>query len=60
MYSCLDHIEEAMDRFLDDYGKLPILVEVEIEHKCEYCENGAVYKVIEGMMTEDEEDIEIL
>ena len=26
MYSCLEHIEEAMDRYLDEYGKLPILV----------------------------------
>ena len=32
MYSCLEHIEESMDRFLDEYGKLPILVEVELEH----------------------------
>ena len=24
MYSCLEHIEEAMDRYLDEYGKLPI------------------------------------
>ncbi len=55
MYSCLEHIEESMDRFLDEYGKLPILVEVEIEHRCEYCENAAVYKIIEGMMI-DEDD----
>ena len=54
MYSCLEHIEESMDRFLDEYGKLPILVEVEIEHKCEQV---AVYKVIEGMMVEDEDEL---
>ncbi len=39
MYSCLEHIEEAMDRYLD-----------------EYCKQEAVYKIIEGMMIEDEED----
>ncbi len=55
MYSCLEHIEESMDHFLDEYGKLPILVEVEIEHHCEHCENAAVYKVIEGMMVEDDD-----
>ena len=57
MYSCLEHIEESMDRFLDEYGKLPILVEVEIEHKCEHCDQVAVYKVIEGMMVEAEEKL---
>lgn len=55
MYSCLEHIEESMDHFLDEYGKLPILVEVEIEHRCEYCENAAVYKIIEGMMVEEDD-----
>ena len=55
MYSCLEHIEESMDHFLDEYGKLPILVEVEIEHHCEHCENAAVYKVIEVMMVEDDD-----
>lgn len=57
MYSCLEHIEESMDRFLDEYGTLPILVEVEIEHKCEYCDQKAVYKVIKGMTIEDEEEL---
>ena len=57
MYSCLEHIEESMDRFLDESGKLPILVEVEIEHKCEHCDQVAVYKVIEGMMVEDEDEL---
>ncbi|WP_235069415.1 CxxH/CxxC protein [Turicibacter sp. TJ11] len=55
MYSCLEHIEESMDHFLDEHGKLPILVEVEIEHRCHHCENAAVYKIIEGMMI-DEDD----
>lgn len=55
MYSCLEHIEESMDCFLDEHGKLPILVEVEIEHCCHHCENAAVYKIIEGMML-DEDD----
>ena len=57
MYSCLEHIEESMDHFLDEYGKLPILVEVELEQLCHHCEQMAVYKVIEGMMVEDEEDM---
>ena len=56
MYSCLEHIEEAMDRYLDEYGKLPILVEVELSHSCDYCKQEAVYTIIEGMMIEDEED----
>ena len=55
MYSCLEHIEELMDHFLDENGKLPILVEVEIEHRCHHCENADVYKIIEGM-TIDEDD----
>lgn len=58
MYSCLEHIEEAMDRYLDEYGKLPILVEVELSHSCDYCKQEAVYKIIEGMMIEDEEDFQ--
>ena len=33
MYTCLEHVEEAMDRYLDEYGKLPILVEVELPEK---------------------------
>ena len=57
MYSCLEHIEEAMERDLDEYGKLPILVEVEISHCCAYCDQEAVYKIIEGMMVEDEDDL---
>ncbi len=54
MHSCLEHIEEAMDRYLDEYGKLPILVDVELPEKCEFCTHSAVYKVIEGIMIEDE------
>lgn len=55
MYSCLEHIEEAMDRYLDEYGKLPILVEVELPETCEFCKHSAVYKIIEGiMMSEDD------
>ena len=57
MYSCLEHIEESMDRFLDEYGKLPILVEVEIEHKCEHCDQVAVYKVIEIILVADEDEL---
>ena len=34
-----------------------LLVEVEIEHKCEHCDQVAVYKVIEGMMVEDEDEL---
>lgn len=53
MCSCLEHIEEAMDRYLDDYGKLPILVESELEEVCHFCNNVAIYKIIEGVMMED-------
>jgi len=55
MFSCLEHIEEAIDRYLDDYGKLPILVELEIPHSCELCSQDASYKIIEGFMMEEEE-----
>ena len=55
MYSCLEHIEESMDRYLDDYGKLPILVEAEGEHHCGLCTHAAVYKITEGVMVEDTE-----
>ena len=57
MYTCLEHVEEAMDRYLDEYGKLPILVEVELPEKCQFCNHSAVYKIIEGMLA-DEEDFE--
>ena len=57
MYTCLEHVEEAMDRYLDEYGKLPILVEVELPEKCGFFNDSAVYKIIEGMMA-DEEDLQ--
>jgi len=53
MCSCLEHIEEAMDRYLDDYGKLPILIEAELEQNCDFCDKHAVYKIIEGIMMEE-------
>lgn len=55
MYSCLEHIEEAMDRFLDELEKLPVLVEVDedLPTKCKFCDQNAVYKVIPGNMDSD-------
>jgi len=57
MFSCLEHIEEAMDRFLDEEEKLPILIDVDEAQveECQFCEHRAVYKIIPGNMESDYE-----
>lgn len=53
MHSCLEHIDEAMDRFLDEKGKLPILIEEDVPNHCDLCQNPSVYKIIAGEMSEE-------
>ena len=55
MYSCLEHIDEAMDRFLDDEEKLPILERVDEGslQKCNLCQQDAAYKLEAGEMEID-------
>ncbi|MCL1950011.1 MAG: CxxH/CxxC protein [Turicibacter sp.] len=57
MLTCLEHVEEAMDRYLDDEEKLPILVEVDDAQpvSCQFCDHRAVYKIIPGNMESDYE-----
>jgi len=57
MYSCLEHIEEAMDRYLDELEKLPVLVEVDeaTPTTCQFCTENAIYKIIPGNMESDYE-----
>jgi len=55
MYSCLEHVEEVLDRYLDDFAKLPLLCEIEAGYCCSFCKQGAIYQIVEGSMMEDYE-----
>ncbi|WP_088042109.1 CxxH/CxxC protein [Bacillus sp. EAC] len=47
--SCNEHIEWALDDFVDKYNETPLLNKVEktqkISTSCEYCQNDAIYIV---------------
>jgi len=47
--SCDEHIEWALDDFVDKYNETPLLNKVEktqnISTSCEYCQNDAIYIV---------------
>ena len=55
MFCCLEHVEDAMDRLIDDQEKLPELFSLDEVHSCEFCENAAMYRVAAGV--EIHEDI---
>ena len=48
-YSCETHINHALDVFVAEQGKFPIMEAVAEENKlstkCSYCEDGALYVV---------------
>ncbi|GAA0334811.1 hypothetical protein GCM10008967_27030 [Bacillus carboniphilus] len=49
VYSCLEHIDIALDDVVDETGEPPILNKIERESDlsttCEYCQNPAIYVV---------------
>ncbi|MBP0724921.1 CxxH/CxxC protein [Bacillus sp. RG28] len=49
IYSCLEHVEFALDDYVDKYNQVPVLNNVEDANKlsttCEYCQNKAIYIV---------------
>ncbi len=60
MFCCLEHVEEAMDRLIDDQEVVPELFAVEEEHDCQFCENKASYRVSAGAeIHEDDNEDEI-
>lgn len=44
IYSCLEHIEEAMDDIINLQETLPVM-ETCIKEKCSYCENTSDYEL---------------
>ena len=46
-YCCEDHVELALDMFVDETETFPILTKVEnnLSTTCEYCEKPAIYIV---------------
>ncbi len=49
-YSCESHINHALDVFVAEQGKFPIMKAVQEEEKlstnCSYCEELAIYVVV--------------
>ena len=51
---CLEHLEEALDEFVEDYGTAPDVHLLEAARfadwtppgRCRYCERGPVYLVV--------------
>ena len=48
MFCCIEHVEEAMDRFIDEQESVPEIFTLEYEHHCDFCENPAAYRVVAG------------
>ena len=44
MFCCLEHVEDAMDRLIDDQEKLPELFSLDEVHSCEFCEKSFTSK----------------
>lgn len=47
-YSCLEHVEEAMDHIIDESELAPILEEVEqsdLSTTCSFCSEKALYLI---------------
>lgn len=44
IYACDQHIEIALDDFVNKYEKAPEIFQV-LNHKCSYCEKKATYEI---------------
>ena len=44
IFSCMEHVDIAMEEFINDYERSPILVENNNE-KCFYCKKNSKYQV---------------
>jgi len=49
LYACKEHIEVALDDFINEEEKAPIMLEMseDTNEACNYCEQKAKYKVLE-------------
>lgn len=44
IFSCLDHVEIAIEEIINEYEKSPELIE-NITEKCSYCDKTSKYEV---------------
>jgi len=44
IFSCEEHVDMAIDDYVNDKGEAPEVL-MDSGHKCNYCENAAVYIV---------------
>lgn len=49
IYSCLDHVELALEKVIDETLQAPVMDEVpkerQLSTRCEYCDRPAIYVV---------------
>ena len=46
MHSCLEHIDHAIDVYLDEYEEMPVLNELKDSNaKCHFCQQTAHYEL---------------
>jgi len=43
-YSCQEHIDIALDDFVDEFEVFPVLTKINNE-KCSFCDKQAIYQV---------------
>jgi CxxH/CxxC protein (TIGR04129 family) len=48
VYSCIEHIEEALEEVLEDDGPPPVMEEAQAGKTCFICGREAVYQVEAG------------
>lgn len=47
IFACMEHVEQAIDDFVNYQEVPPQLVKIKEEQKCTYCDNNAEYQIME-------------
>ncbi|SDH90333.1 CxxH/CxxC protein, BA_5709 family [Alteribacillus persepolensis] len=50
IYACEDHSDRALDDAVEKNGEPPVIekIEADLSTTCSFCDNQAVYKIVEG------------
>lgn len=46
IYACMEHVEQAIDDFVNFQEVAPQIIKLTEERKCTYCQKNAVYEII--------------
>lgn len=46
IFACMEHVEQAIDDFVNFQEVAPLIIKLKEERKCTYCTKNAEYKIM--------------